>query len=74
MDSFNSLKQVSVFILGLITLSKTFLVRRFDADENSIESGSCHQIHEFRIVGQIVGGLREKNTSLFLVTPLDESG
>ena len=72
MDDFDAFQEIPVFILGFVAFRQTDLIGRLDADKNGIESGRYHHVQKFRVIGEIDGGFREKNTSLFIFAPFDQ--
>jgi hypothetical protein len=49
------------------------IIRRFDPNENRIETHLDHQVYKIGIIGQIYRSFCEKYTPLFVCAPLDQS-
>ena len=73
LDFFDALNKVAIFVLGFAAFVKVFLTGRFDADEDTVEAGLRHKVHEFLIVGHIDGCLRvEIKWIFFCAAPFDD--
>ena len=63
LDALHVFDQVAVPVLDLAALGQAVLVRGFDADEDLVEPGLDHQVHQRLVIGQVDGGLGEEQVS-----------
>ena len=72
LDPLDIRHQVTVQVLLLVAFGQAVIVGRLHTDEDSIEAGLGHHVHQRLVVGDVDGDLGIERHALLALAPLDE--